>query len=80
MWRMEYHKAGFFDVQRSFVSIYYWLTFSNSTFKLVSRSRMLEPLRSRFVKRWNSKILEHLGISFMYEISTKQRDKLSSVT
>ena len=50
----------------------HWLPFPNSTFKLVSKFRMLGLSRNRFVssaKRLNSKILEHLGISlnFMYK-------------
>ena len=48
----------------------HWLPFPSSTFKLVSKFRMLGLLRNRFVpsaKRLNSKILEHLGISFMYK-------------
>ena len=71
--RMEYHKASFF-----FFSIFkddllannHWLTFSSSTFKLVSKFRILGLLRNKFVssaKRWKSRILEHLGTSFIYK-------------
>ena len=61
-------QSWFFQYSK-IISYSHWLTFSNSTFKLVSRFRMLGLLRNKFVssaKRFDSKILEHLGISFMY--------------
>ena len=48
----------------------HWLTLSSSTFRLVSKFRMLVLSRNRFVssaKRWKSKMLEHLGRSFIYK-------------
>ena len=56
----------------------HWLTLSSSTFRLVSKFRMLVLSRNRFVssaKRWKSKMLEHLGRGWHTQKSKRGRKR-----